>query len=367
MKDLTDIAGLTVAVIGGGNVGTQFACVCASKGSEVRIYTSRCSEFADTLELVDEFGHVTRGTIKLATDDISEALRGADVIFVTTPAFMLEDIAEKMLPHIEKDQVIVVLPGTGGAEFAFHDCLRKGAILSGVQRVPAVARLEGYGRRVRCEGLRKEMFLASVPRRYAADISELISDLFGIPCTPLPNYLCVTLTPSNPILHTTRLRTLFKDYREGVTYDRIPKFYGEWSDESAELLLKCDRELQDMIALMDQADLSSVKSLKIHYESDDVPSLTNKLRSIESLHALPTPMVKVAGGYIPDFDSRYFKADFPYGLAILESFAEVLDYDATNIKETMDWYIKMTGDCRSLSLEEHDITTVQDIYDFYHC
>ena len=367
MKNLSDIAGLTVAVIGGGNVGTQFACVCAAKGSEVRVYTTKSEAFADVLELVDEFGNITRGAIKLATGDISAAITGADVIFVTTPAFMLEDIAEKMLPHIGAEQVIVVLPGTGGAEFAFHDCLRKGAVLSGVQRVPSVARLEEYGKLVRCEGLRKEMFLASVPRCHAPQISALISKLFGIPCTPLPNYLCVTLTPSNPILHTTRLRTLFKDYTPGKIYDKCLKFYGEWSDESSELLLKCDRELQDMIALMDQADLTSVKSLKIHYESEDVPSLTKKLRSIESLHLLPTPMKQVEDGYIPDFESRYFKADFPYGLAILESFAEVLHYDAENIRETMDWYRKTTGDCRSLSLEEHDITSVQDIYDFYHC
>lgn len=367
MKKLKKTADLTVAVIGGGNVGTQFACVCASRGCEVRVYTSRSSEFSDTLELVDEFGAITYGSIGMASSDMKAVIDGADVIFVTNPAFMLEDIASVMLPYITEEQIIVVLPGTGGAEYAFHDCLDKGAVLCGVQRVPAVARLEQYGKRVRCEGLRKEMFLASIPRSYAADVSGFIAELFGIPCTPLPCYLCVTLTPSNPILHTTRLRTLFEDYSEGMIYDSCPLFYGEWSDRSSELLLKCDQELQDMISLMDKADLRSVKSLKIHYESEDVSALTDKLRSIESLHNIPTPMIKVDGGYIPDLGSRYFKADFPYGLAIIESFAEVLSYDAVNIRQTMEWYRKVTGDNRWFSVEEHGILSIGDIYDFYHC
>lgn len=367
MKDIRNIEDLTIAVIGGGNVGTQFACICAARGSEVRIYTSRSNEFSNELELVDEFGHVVRGRISLASDDMKAVLDGADIIFVTNPAFMLEDIAGKMLPYIHDGQILIVLPGTGGAEFAFHDCLRKGAVLCGVQRVPAVARLEEYGKRVRCEGLRKEMFLASIPRRYSSDISDFISMLLGIPCTPLPSYLCVTLTPSNPILHTTRLRTLFEDYSDGVIYERCPLFYGEWSDKSSDLLLKCDRELQDMTGLMDKADLTSVRSLKIHYESDDVQSLTSKLRSIESLHNIPTPMIAVEGGFIPDLGSRYFKADFPYGLAILESFAEVLSYDAVNIRETMEWYRKVSGDNGWFTIEEHGILTVADIYDFYHC
>ena len=108
-----------------------------------------------------------------------------------------------------------------------------------------------------------------------------MSEIWGIPCFPLPNYLSVTLTPSNPILHTTRLRTLFADYEEGKVYSRNTLFYGEWDGASSELLIKCDEELQKLIKVMDKLDLSAVRSLKIHYESGTVEAMTKKLCSIK--------------------------------------------------------------------------------------
>jgi hypothetical protein len=155
------------------------------------------------------------------------------------------------------------------------------------------------------------------------------------------------------------------DYEEGKVYDRNPLFYGEWSDESSKLLLACDQELQDMIKLMDKMDLTAVKSLKIHYESDTVETMTKKLCSIMSLHNLGSPMIKVEGGFIPDFKSRYFTADFPYGLAIIEELAALLNFNAPNIKDTMDWYRKVTGDTNRLDLADYGIRTLEDIYELY--
>lgn len=250
-------------------------------------------------------------------------------------------------------------------EFAFRSCIQAGAVLFGLQRVPSVARLEQYGRRVRCEGLRDKLFLAAIPHGKAQEMAAFISELFEIPCTPLPNYLSVTLTPSNPILHTARLRTLFSGYTEGTVYDRNPLFYGEWSDASSELLMACDEELQQICGSLERLDLSGVRSLRLHYESDTAQAMTKKLRSIASLHNLKSPMKQVPGGWIPDFQSRYFTADFPYGLAILEGFADILGIAVPHIRETMDWYRFVTGDRHRLMLGDYGICSVEDIYDFY--
>ena len=354
-----------IAVIGGGNIGTQVACVCAIKGYTVNVNSSKPELYNGTLEIVDENNNVSKGNINLVTSSMRQTIEGCQIIFVTHPAFRLKEIANQMLPYIKKDMNIGVLPGTGGAEYAFRECIKKGATLFGLQRVPSVARLEQYGRRVRCEGLRSELFLASIPNSSATDLAEFMSDLWGIPCHILPNYLSVTLTPSNPILHTTRLRTLFSDYYEGKVYERNPLFYGEWSDDSSELLISCDSELQKMLKIMNKLDLNDVKSLKLHYESDTVEAMTAKLRSIKSLHNLLSPMKYVGGGWIPDFSSRYFTADFPYGLAIIEELAEILNYDAPNIRETMDWYRKVTGDTNKLNLKDYGINDIEDIYDLY--
>ena len=120
-----------------------------------------------------------------------------------------------------------------------------------------------------------------------------------------------------------------------------------------------------MLGLMDKMDLSNVRSLKIHYESDTVEAMTKKLSGIKSLHNLLSPMKKVEGGWVPDFHSRYFTADFPYGLAIIEELAGVLGYDAPNIRDTMDWYRKVTGDTDRLDLGAYGIRSVEDIYGLY--
>ena len=358
--DYTDIA-----VVGGGNIGTQFACICASKGYRVNLLSSKPELYDGILEVVDEFEHVTTGKLNKVSSDIETVIDGCQIVIVTYPAFMLKKVAEQIKPNVVPGMKILVIPGTGGAEFAFHGCIEKGAVLAGLQRVPSVARLEKYGKRVRCEGLRNELFLASIPTGKAKDLSAFMSKIWGIPCFLLPNYLSVTLTPSNPILHTTRLRTLFSDYEEGKVYSRNPLFYGEWDDGSSELLIKCDEELQSLIKIMDRLDLSAVRSLKLHYESDTVKTMTKKLCSIKSLHNLTSPMKKVEGGWIPDFQSRYFTADFPYGLAIIEELADILNFNVPNIKETIDWYRRVTKDLNRLDLRGQGISSIEDIYRLY--
>ena len=354
-----------VTIIGGGNIGTQFACVCASKGYEVNLFTSKPELFDGTIEVIDEHNNTITGVLSKVTNNLYEATENCNVIFVTHPAFKLIETAKQLLPIVKKDLCICVVPGTGGAEFAFKDCIKAGAILCGLQRVPSVARLEQYGKRVRCEGLRNELCVSSIPNKKSNDIAGLMSYLWEIPCKILPNYLCITLTPSNPILHTTRLRTLFANYKVGKIYNRNPLFYGEWNNESSQLLMSCDQELQDMIKKLSKLDLSTVKSLKNHYESSTIEAMTRKLCSIKSLHNLHSPMIKVEGGWIPDFNSRYFTADFPYGLAIIEEFAKILSFQVPNITDTLKWYRKVSGDTTCLELRNYGINSIEDIYSMY--
>ena len=355
-----------VLIIGGGNIGTDFACEFAAKGYEVNVYTSQPEKYKGKLQIVDGQGRVvTQGTIALATHDLQKAMEGCSVIFVIVPAFLLEQTAQNMLPFVLPGTCIGVIPGSGGAEFAFAECIRKGAVLFGLQRVPGIARLVEYGKSVCVEGRKKELFLGSIPKEKGPELCRLMEEVFEIPCTQVPNYLNITLTPSNPILHTTRLCTMFRDYREGKVYDRNPLFYGEWSMESSELLLACDEELQDMIRALKPLDLSMVKSLKDHYESRNAQQLTDKISSIPSLHPLTSPMKEVEGGWVPDFDSRYFTADFPYGLSILIELAGVLGVPVPHMEETMDWYRSVTGRKDSYDLSKAGIHTAEDVYRYY--
>ncbi len=355
-----------ITIVGGGNIGTQFAVHCAEKGHEVIISTSKPESFSHELVVQNQRGEaIHKGKIKCATSDDEIAFLNADVIFVTLPAYCMKDIADRIAVYANENMSIGLIPGTGGGECAFSKCISKGAAVFGMQRVPSVARLVEYGKRVCAVGYREKLHVAALPKSKCKECAALVASIFGVECAEVPEYLNLTLTPSNPILHTTRLRSIFEEYKDGVTYDAIPLFYEEWSDETSRLLFKCDDEVQQICRALNEFDLSYVKSLKLHYESATPEALTAKIRSIEGFKGLPTPSVLKDGKYIPDLTSRYFTADFSYGLTIINQIADLLNLSVPNIRETMDWYKKIEISHQEFSFAEYGITDRKTFCEFY--
>lgn len=357
---------MNVTIVGAGNIGTQFAAHCAEKGHKVTMFGSKPDRISKVLTVVNENDEIIhRGTIEKATSNIEEAFSDAELVFVIMPATLMAENAKKIEPFAKPGMKICIVPGTGGGECAFKGCVEKGATVFGVQRVPSVARLVEYGKTVRAVGYRGEMFVSAIPHSETEECCKVIEDIIGIKTTPLPNYLNITLTPSNPILHTTRLRNLYGDWHEGVVYKNVPLIYEEWNNETSELLLACDDEVQSLCQALKQFDLSYVKSLRIHYESPTADAMTKKISSIAGFKGLTSPTVAVDGGFIPDFDSRYFTADFSYGLAILVQIANFVGIDAPNMKDTLAWYYGLVGKRDEFNFMDYGIETIKDFVDFY--
>ncbi len=331
---------MKITVIGGGNIGTLMAAEMAFRGHSVTIYTSKPETWQNDIEVYDADDHfVLSGHIRYVTNNIKEAMYEAEIIWITVPAQAFEKTANDMLPYAQKGQIIGVVPGSGGAEFAFYPLLQKGCILFGFQRVHSIARLKEYGKSVYMLGRKTNVQLGAIPKSKTEIISETVSRLLDMPCVSLPNYLCVTLTPSNPILHTTRLYSMLKEYKTDFFYPRNFLFYEEWTNESSEMLLKCDEELQQLCKSI-PLELDDVKSLKVHYEIETAQSLTKKIQSIRAFKGLSSPMISVSDNkWIPDFESRYFTADFSYGLKIILDLCNLFEVNAPNITKVWDWYI----------------------------
>lgn len=334
---------MKMTVIGGGNIGTLMAAEMAVKGCEVSIYSShpeRWSQNIDVYNAADD--KILEAVVSNITSDLAEAVCGAEIIWVTYPAHMFYALAQQLKEHIKEGQLIGVVPGSGGAEFAFKELLDRGCTLFGLQRVHCIARLKEYGKSVYMLGRKKELQVGSIPAMAATSISSILETLFDIPCIPLPNYLSVTLTPSNQILHTARLYSMFRDYTPEKNYPKNFLFYEEWTDEASQTLLECDDELQKLCRIVPM-DLTAVKSLKIHYESATKEALTAKIRGIEAFKGLTAPMKHTEKGWVPDFTSRYFVADFSYGLKIVKDIAGVFGVKTPNIDEVWKWYLEKTG------------------------
>lgn len=357
---------MKVAIVGGGNIGTQFAVHCAEKNMDVIVYTSEPDIFEKYLTIVDETGKTTHaGSIALATNRPERAFGNADFIMITYPANLMKKIAEIIFQFAPVSAIIGVVPGNGGSECAFNKCIARGNTFFLMERVPAIARLIQKGKAVRSTGYRNELYIASLPSEDAEKCCKLINSIFDIKCTPIPGVLNMTMTPSNPILHTTRLRCIFDDYTEGLSYDSIPLFYEEWNDQASELLFACDEEVQSICKALPLHHLSFVKSLRIHYDSPTPEALTRKIRSIPAFKGIQTPVKRINGRFIPDLHSRYFTADFSYGLAIIQQIAQFASVAIPNIDATMSWYRKIAIEQDEFHYSDYGIidrTTFEKFY-----
>lgn len=357
---------MKITVVGGGNIGTQFTVHCAEKGHDVTVYTSTPEIYDTHLNIVNEVGVIThQGDIKQATSDPEVAFQEADLIIVTMPATMMKFISEIIYRHSDSNSIIGVVPGNGGSECAFQKCIKRGNTFFGIERVPAIARLVQKGKTVRSTGYRKELHIASLPGRNAEKCAKIIEDIFDIKTIVIPNYLNLTLTPSNPILHTTRLRTMFNGWHDGVVYDAIPLFYEGWNDEASKLLIECDNEVQEICRSLPKFNLQYVKSLRTHYGCQTAEELTRKISSIPAFKGLKTPAIKVENGFIPDLHSRYFTADFSYGLAIIKQVADFAQVNIPNIDETMSWYENIAIVKDKFHFGDFGIMNISDLHDYY--
>ena len=97
-----------------------------------------------------------------------------------------------------------------------------------------------------------------------------------------------------------------------------------------------DNELQALLAQLPVRP-GSIPTVLDYYESTDAPSLARKLRSIEAFKGIASPMRQVEGSYVPDFQSRYFTEDFPYGLAIVHRLMHEKGVPSPTIDMVFDW------------------------------
>ena len=357
---------MRTTVIGGGNIGTVLAALLSERGEEVRLLSSRPTEVSEEPVLTDEEGTILhRGHRVKSYDDPEAACAGADLVFSTVPAFRNEKLLEGIRGILDPETVFCFVPGSGGGELVFREELERGVYLCGMERVPTIARSEVYGTRARIGTIREKLFVAAADPLRTMRCCDRIEEALGILTLPLPNYLNLTLTPSNPILHTSRLFCIFREYREGMVYPSLPLFYEDWDLESARTLLRMDEELQNVVKSLPELSLGGVVSLKRHYESRNETELQAKLSQIRSFRGIQTPALQKEGGFVPDFSSRYFASDFPYGLKVLLETAALTGTDCPVMKQVYEWYKGAASPEKEFSFAEYGIRDRNDLVRFY--
>lgn len=110
---------MEIAVIGGGNGCYAAAADLSEQGHSVRFWRRDSAALA----ALRDAGHISlrdfRGQrdvpIAVITDDVGEAIHGADLVVCCLPATTQIDVAERIAPHLQDDQVVFLPPGTFGS------------------------------------------------------------------------------------------------------------------------------------------------------------------------------------------------------------------------------------------------------------
>lgn len=110
---------MKIAILGGGHGCYAAAADLAEAGHHVRLWRRDAQALQPLIaagSIVLKDGHGPREVpIARATADIGEALAGAQLIVIPSPAIAQADIARLMAPHLVDGQVVFLPPGTFGS------------------------------------------------------------------------------------------------------------------------------------------------------------------------------------------------------------------------------------------------------------
>lgn len=314
--------------------------VAAQSKHEVCLLTRQPERWSTQLTIEAPEGTTYTGHLSGIYSDAQQAVSDAQIILLCLPGYGIRDTLLQIKDYLRPDAAVGTVVSSTGFFFQAIDILSASQTLFGFQRVPFISRVIDYGHRARLMGYKESLELAIERSAQPGILRDVLSDMLRTPIHLLGSHYEVSLSNSNPLLHPSRLYSLWKDWHPGIIYDRIPMFYEEWTEEAAELYINMDRELQ---ALLEQLPVSkgSIATVLAYYESTDAPSLARKLRSIEAFKGIASPMKQVEGGFVPDFHSRYFTEDFPYGLAFVHRLTHEKGIPSPTIDKIYEWGMKM--------------------------
>lgn len=337
---------MKVCIVGGGHIGTTLACYIKYNCPDmtVSLYTRREEAFSEYIKCNDiERAESYCVKLDIISSFANTAAKDADIVFIALPHFAVEKAFSDISSYVSSNAFIGVLPGCGGCEFFFDKYFDSNRTLFGFQRVPFTSKLVEYGKETNLKSWKPFSVVGTLQR----DRIDLACDLIercGLKTQKASNYLEIALTPTNPILHTSRMYEIFGKREKDYGFHEKCKFFVGWTDEASKIMFAMDRELHDLLDQITELDTSAIRPLSEHYESPTVQDLTRKINSIVTFQTVYAPLkINQKGYYQADTSSRMFLEDFPWGLAIYRSYCKIFGIEAPTMDKLLKWYADYMG------------------------
>ena len=331
---------MKICICGGGNLGHVCAGFLANRGHQVSILTTKPECWNSELEIVAPDGVFT-GMITQVSSKAEEVTPQAEMVLVCLPGYTIHDELENIKPHLSNKTLVGTIVSSTGFFFEAFKVLPSDIPLFGFQRVPFISRIIEYGKMAELKGYKDTLHVAIENTTEKESIREKLEILFEKPVTLADSYYEVSLSNSNPLLHPARLYMMWKDWQPGIVYPKNPQFYAEWTVEASTLLIQMDNEFQKLLRALGLKS-GCIPTILDYYESTNATSLTQKLHDIKAFQGILSPMREVEDGWIPDFSSRYFTEDFPYGMRFIVETAHKQDVKIPTINKVYQWGLKIS-------------------------
>lgn len=306
------------------------------------------------------------------TADARSAVEDADLVIITVPAHVRQQTLQAIAPHLSASKPVYVgaIPGFCGFDWLAEATLpeRPNVVIWGMKDVPHTAFELNPGRSIKMGGGKSQLYVATHSRESQASRHQLhaiLTRLYGPCVTLLEHYLEITLTPGNPIMHSSVIYGLIGPY--GQWHRKIfPQRMCWWTkcpELGAYFLERMDEESQALCAVISQRlgiDLSSVKSLKQEIveaygeQIRDTSSMLSILRTNQAYNDILAPMVPAAdnrAGYVIERESRAFNEDVAYGLVLLVEMARRFEIKVPHIEEVLQWSVTYMHGLRDSALD----------------
>lgn len=336
--------------------------------AKINVLCRRPAEFTDTIVGTTErciwsYKGELKGHVQKVSDNPADVVPGSQIVIICSPVHVIGEILDSIKDHLSDRAMVGAVFASGCFDLqAMHHLGEKvqglDLTIFGLQFVPFLCKTSEYGKSVEIYGPKSYLCAAAYPSDRTDRVCNIISLLYSTPTVPIPNFLCLTLTPSNQIIHPGRVYGYFKDWdgKSGFDPKKLPKLYAELDDASADAIQSLDDEIQaikkEIVRRYPQIDMTALHPIKkrISYNYKDSIKDFSTLKSVFNTNdgyaknVFPTVPHPDGKSVMLNTKSRFFSEDIPYGLVILKSIGDLLKVPMKNTEKMIIWHQRFMDD-----------------------
>ena len=352
-----------VTIVGGCSSTHVLFPFLSGAGFDVNILTRKPKEWSRKVdvqlhsihgELQEEFS----GSLTKISDNPAEVIPQASFVILCMPVCKYRFALHGLAPHLAKDKEVFVgtIYGQAGFNWMVDEIKRKFDLNNittfAIGLIPWICRVIEYGKVGVTYGCKELNVVAVSPPNRFSELNDLLLKnicerwLKKGPFRQAANFLSLTLSVDNQIIHPSRCYGLFLKYHgKWANKEDIPYFYRDYDQKSADLLQELDADFskirdtikakypqQDFQYMLDYLGLE-----RLSYQSENTDIRESFTTSL-TLGAIKPPTIQLESGeWIIDKDHRFFTDDIHYGLCIAKWIADQLALDVPTIDSIIDW------------------------------